>query len=234
MSLRIDGKDPSVRLIRQPSGDEASQDEFGVWRATATFKCAWSRVFDLMPRRYQTKHPDFSNLVCDSVTFSRVEGDLALIKAVYAGGNNSLGDGSGNGENEPVIEVDNFVTQVPIETHPDFEDVIAGTPDAPINKALFPDGVFTGFETYLDDGSRNIMAGVTTFDAYVQVVRRTTIQKTRPTNTDVGMIDAPPVTNSDFEYVKTRASYQRVGSVYVFSEEWTSGPKDADINYYIY
>jgi hypothetical protein len=230
---KIDGKNPSVGLTRQPGGDSASQDEQGVWRATVVYQCDWNRVFSLLPKRYVSRHPDFNNLICDGASFSRVEGGLAEITVVYAGGDATAGD-FGSGDAGEVIEVDNFVQQYPIETHHDFEDVIAGTPDNAINGAQFPDGVFAGFDTYLEDGSKNIMAGVTSFDAYVQVVRRTTIAKTRPENTDVGMIDAPPVTNSDFEYVKTRASWQRVGAVYVFTEEWTSGPKDAEINYLIY
>jgi len=233
--MRItDGKDPKGGLIRQPRGESASHDEQGVWRATVVYQCDYSRVFSLLPKRYVSRHPDFNNLVCDSASFSRIEGGLAEITVVYAGGDATTGD-FGSGDAGEVIEVDNYVVTVPIETHPDFEDVIAGTPENRINGAEFDGtGTFTHFKTYDKNGAKNIMAGVTSYDAAVQVVRRTTVAKTRPADTDVGMISDPPVTNSDFEYIKTRASYQRVGAVYVFTEEWTSGPTGAEINYFIY
>lgn len=232
--MKIDGADIRRRLIRDESGDSLTQGEDGIFRATAQFRCAWSSVFSLMPRRFQSKHPDFPNLVCDQVSVSKEKGDIARITATYAGGPATGGNFGSNSQIAPIIEIDTYTASFPIETHSDFEDFLAGTPEAPLNGAVFVDGVFTEFQTYDNDGVKSQMAGVKTFDAPVQVVRRISVSNTMPASTRVGFIDTPPVSDSVFDYLKTRHSVQRVGAVYSITEEWTSGPENADINPLIY
>lgn len=235
--MKIDGKKIDRQLIREPDKDTLFQDENGVWRGTCVFTCAWSKVFQLAPQRFQTKHPDFTNLLCDKVSIAKDKGGIARITAEFAGGNTTSGNfgSDANNANAPIIEVDNFVIQAPIETHPRFVADLAGTPDDPKNGAQFDDdGMFTGFAAVDSEGNASDVMGISTWDMHVQVVRQITILAAKPTNTEVGIIDDPPVSDNAFEYIKTRASYQRQGGVYVFTEEWTSGPRDADINPLIY
>lgn len=216
MALKIDGQKLN-RLIRVPDDDSLTQEENGIWRARTTFKCDWRLVFQLMPRRFQTRHPDFNNLICDKVSVEREKPSIAVITAEYAGGNDSDGSagGDGNTENEPIIEVYGSVSQQPIQTHPDFVDVLAGTSDAPLNEAEFDDD--GNFEKF---GHASELLGVTDYLAPQQTVRRTTIAKTRPTSIQVSVIEIPPVGTGSF--LKTVYGYRRQGAVWVVEEEWLS------------
>lgn len=222
---KVDG-DRLDRLVRKPEGDVLTQDESGLWRGVCQFQCDWSSVFRLMPRRYQTPHPDFNNLICDRVSVSRQKPNIALITAEYAGGSGTSPSGGGeqNSENEPVIEVYSTTSQEPIETHPKFTTTIAGTPDAPLWPGVYKeeDGnwVFNKFPK--EDNSEPPNAcpyfGMTDYLVPRKIVKRTTISTSPPDSTRVGFLES--ISGLFSNYLKTVHGYKRQGAVYVIEEEW--------------
>lgn len=223
----IDGEDLK-RLIRDPSGDTLVQDENGVWRSGCRFRCRWDLVFSLMPRRFQSKHPDFNNLICDRVSVSKEKPNIAVISVEYAGGFSTGGNfgSDSNTENAPVIEVTATATQEPIETHPDFADELAGTKGAELNGAVFDEeGRFEYFAQKDSEGVLSRMHGVSDYLAHRVVVRQTTIVNTQPNSVRVGFLEAPPVGGGIS--LKTLDGWRRQGAVYVKEEEWI-GPAEGD------
>lgn len=239
MAVKIDGQKLN-RLIRVPDNDSLIQEENGTWRGTCTFNCDWRLVFQLMPRRYQTRHPDFNNLICDRVTVSKRTPNVAVITAEFAGGQATDGSagGDGNTENEPVIEVMATVSQQPIQTHPDFTDFLAGTPSAPLNSAIWIDPETNAITTsdtrgvFLKFADTDSMRGVEDYLMPQLIVRQTSIATTRPASVSVGIIDTPPVGSGS--YLKTVHGYRRQGAVWVVEEEWLSAGDNRDWNPQVY
>lgn len=214
------------RLIRDPSADTLQQDEKGIWRASCRFRCEWRRVFNLMPRRYVTRHPDFANLVCDGVSVSKEKVGIAVVDVIYAGGEASSGNfGFGdNNQNAPTIEVSATVSQEPIETHPDFESVLAGPTDDPYWPGVYIENEDGGFEFNKfpkanEAGTECPFFGVTDYLAPRKTIRRTSIAKTPPAITDVGIIEDAPIPGGS-DYLKVLHGWRREGAVYVVEEEW--------------
>ena len=223
--MKIDGKKISNQLIRDPEGDSIGQDENGIYRATAVFRCDWKRVFSLMPKRYVSKHPDFNNLLCERVQVEKERGNVARITAEYSGGDATSGNfGVGtNNPNAPIVEVSSTASQEPIETHPEFE-TLAGTPENPLWPGVFDDeGRFAGFPRTDADGNECPYFGVTSYLAPRIVVRQISLSKSQPTNVRVGFRDDSPYGQGDF--LKTAHNFRRDGDIYVIEEEWL-GPAD--------
>lgn len=231
--MKIDGVDLSRRLVRRPDGDSIEQDENGALRAMATFTCDWKRALSLMPRRWQSRHPDFPNLICERVSVAK-DKTMAVITAEYVGGTNSSGSfgSNSNVDNAPVVTVTASVSQEPIETHPDFTSTLGGTSETPLNGAVFDDdGAFVKFGEK-DDGTRSSLYGVTSYHAPRIVVRETRISTTQPSNVQVGTLESAPYGQGQF--LKVAHTFTRQGAVYIEEKEWMGPARGSSWNSLIY
>jgi hypothetical protein len=135
---------------------------------------------------------------------------------------------------EPTYELVGSLSQEPIETHPDFATVIAGTPASPKNGAIFVDpesrkqseatnAVFKEFSNNPDPGKKT-KARV---DSYLEPSvewRETKFQRTRPNSvTSLGNIQEPagsPPTLSPRDWIVWSYSYVRRGALYQVTTTW--------------
>jgi hypothetical protein len=203
------------RLIR--SGG-LSQDRFGLATATAEWWAFLEK--DLLQVTSTGKaHPNFSQLKCERIITSANGGGYSLI-ASYAGIFN---------QPVPIIELDMGTMEAPIDTHPDFAE-FAGTSDATkrngavFTKVAVGDGntaeVFDQFGPTAPLGFR----GVRGYLIPTAIVRRTSISTSYPSVSGLGEIGAPPNTfGISGTWLKTGASSEKRGDVFVTREEWKNG-----------
>ncbi len=222
--MRLQGNQ-LTRLFRQ-SGDQLLQNNDGTWSGEVHYVCRWRQVLFLSPRVNVGSHPDFPTLICNGCRVERMTpGDFAKLIVSYKGFTDNTLPGD-----QYVEEIVNGTSSEPIETHPDFVSTIGGTPDAPLNQAIFDkDGKFTGFPVGSD------FAGVESYLVPTLIYRRTTPTQTRPLDfSDVGKINSPGITGPDgSNWLKTSKTWRRDGGVFSVTEEWTnSGPKGWDDTIY--
>ena len=232
-------------LVRFDSGDDITQNEDGVWTATASFKCNWKSAKSLMPRRNQSTHPDFNDLKCVSSTARKTAGGVAEITAEYRGGENSKTvDSSSPGgipgsatQNQPVYQVSSTASDEPIETHPTFDDM-AGTPGAELYKGTFDEeGKFAGFPRLSNgtDGDNCPLFGVESYLAPRTVARKMSQSKERPTITKVGKLDNPPSgLGLTGQWLKITHDFTLEGGIFSVTEEWLSPAEGGTWNSEIY
>lgn len=216
-------RDNLSRLIRQPGGDSLTQDQDGVLVATVVYKCDWNQVLSLMPRRYRSQHPDFSNLYCDTVTASRESPGIAVLTVTYTGADASDGSFGADGE-DTITELSVGLSQEPIEVHPDFQDW-AGTPDSPVTGAEWDDDGF--FKGFTQDNELNLF-GVTNYLEPTGTFRRSYVTSTQPSAVSVGAIDTPtgaPTMGGGRNWLTAGMRWIRSGGVYRVSEEWISSAR---------
>jgi len=176
-------------------------------------------------------------MIAERVGVTREKPNIAMIAVEYVG----AGDGPSDpnftnpGKNAPIIEVSAVVSQEPIETHPDFLELI----QIPGEESNWP-GVlitddeggqsFNRFPKSTEDGS--IICpyhGVTSYLAPQRTCRRFTISETEPSASalnEVGKISDPPLTGQT-AWLKNEYSYRREGGIYVITEAWLS-PANGD------
>ena len=158
-------------VYRLPVGRVELQPAFGSSHPYAAF-CG-------LERRELRFTPGFWTLVCD-----------------YAGAEQD--------ESDPEYELEIGTGREPIETHPDFVTKIGGKPSAPKNGAVFVDdtghptsddkiGIFDRFRMTLESGERNLMAGVTGYEAAnLTTWVKSWTSRSRPSDGgNVGLIDNP-------------------------------------------
>lgn len=135
----------------------------------------------------------------------------------------------------PVYELQASLDQDPIQSHPDFHTVIAGTPAAPLNGAVFLDpetnlptddnikGVFREFAATLA-GERNPKAGIESYLVPGAEWRETSFAVSDPTElSDLGTIDTPSGPNptlSGRNWLAWSETYQKRGYIYQISKVW--------------
>lgn len=212
-------------LIRQ-TGDTLEQQEDGTWVGTVRYQCRWTNALYRAPRRNSARHPDFPALLCNGCQISRLKpGLVAELRATYKGlfgPEDPPDDELGNSTEEVLIST----SEAPIETHPDFVELIAGTKAAPLNKAIFDDASkFLGF------GSGSAFAGVESFLIPTTTYRKSTPSRFRPSSlADVGTIrNAPIAAPLGGNWLFTGRTWSRDGGVYQVVEEYlASGPKGWD------
>lgn len=233
MSVQVKGNQ-LTGLIRQ-TGDTAQQAEDGTWSAKVIYRCPWSLVMTLAPRRNVTRHPDFPVLICNGCSITRLKpGTVAEITASFRGVFGNEGDPGPNPNPLPdsTEEIITGTGEAPIETHPNFVSTLGGTADAPLNDAVFDDdGKFVGF------AATSIYAGYETYLVPSTTYRRSTPSRTRPSSVGpVGRLDTQPPISHDVpggNWLFTCRSFRRDGGVYDVTEEWLlSGPGGWDSDIY--
>jgi len=209
-------------------------DRFGVDSIEMTVKIPDSRFPGEMLANF-AQHPDFSNMLLQRRSGQRTEPGYWTVSYTFEGFLFEAPD--------PVYELATSLSQEPIQTHPDFESTIAGTPAAPLNGAIFVDpdtgwqsektnaifkefgaggGAKQGVEAYLVPGAE---------------WRETTFQTSRPSGIrDVGTIDTPngsPPSVSGRDWLAWSETYIRRGGIYQVQTVWKlSGRNGWDTDIY--
>lgn len=214
----------SQGLILEGVG-EIVTDRFGLDTGKAYWQAPTAQALVLAPQLLSA-HPDASYMKMErrviqfAPPFARIIGDYVGIM---------------NNETTPVYELVGSVSEEPIQTHPEFDD-IAGTPDDPAHGAIFVDengyisfdpgrATFSHFAAIVE-GEKNELAGVTAYLDPGQVVwRKTWITRTRPTDiSQLGEIDSPegnpPSLGSGKNWLYYALRFEQRGEVYQVNKEW--------------
>lgn len=225
-ALRVKGNQ-ITGLVRQ-TGDTCVQLDDGSWEATVKYIARWTQVMYLAPQRNVARHPDFPSLQCTGCSINRLKpGLVAELTAKYRGFFGS--------EDPPLDtsteEVITSTSEAPIETHPDFVDVLGGNKDNPLNGAIFDgDGQFTGW------AADSPYAGKESYLIPSTIYRRSSPRRESPNDIgDVGTISSPGVGGgpSGSNWMFTARTWRRDGAVYTVTEEWMlSGPGGFDPTIY--
>lgn len=136
----------TLPLTWQPGGSIVFNKDGSV-TATEKYHVEWSKVFVGLPRRFVTPHPKFRQLICESVSATRLPGDIGEVQVQYVGfadksNRNTngipLGD-SGQQVEQEVWTIDTQTVSIDIQNHPYFLDFAT-------NPAWFDGmGQFVGF-----------------------------------------------------------------------------------------
>ncbi len=217
-------------LIVESPG-ELTTDIYGLATCTAVYKCPMDR-FDLVPAMF-SHHAIYLGLALERRRVAITPGFL-VITAEYAGLTITP-------PTSPVYELTIGLSEQPIETHPKFVTEIAGTPNAPLNGAVFLDeqgklttdnakGIFDKFRSVVN-GSRNQFAGISAYLSPAEVTwRKIYIDGGPPSSvTPVGFIDSPdgpvPGLVSGRSWLNNGVTFRQRGNVYEITKEWrASGP----------
>lgn len=200
-----------------------------------------------------TPHPIFSYIAMEKRRLS-IKGAYAIAECDFAG----VPGGQTSGTTPPVYELSVGVSESPIETHPDFESTIGGTPMEPLNGAMFEhqdtkiktwkgkntptsnDGyLFAGFLVMGNDGKLNPFAKI---EHYLEASNMTwkatwnfrisTIQIG-----NVGGVDSPrgpcPALKNGRNWLNMGVTMTTRGSAYQSTEEWRASGRRG-WNDYIY
>lgn len=98
--------------------------------ATEKYHIAWDRLFVQLPRRFITPHPVFKQLICESLSATKLPPNTAEVQVQYVGLNRNgrdvttgypLGDPEQQAEQE-VWTIDTQTVSIDIQNHPDFLD----------------------------------------------------------------------------------------------------------------
>lgn len=215
-------------LVRK-SGDTLTQQSDGTWLSECYYTCRWADVVRLSPLRNVAHHPDFPQLICNSCYTKRlIPGTFAEMRVTYRG---FFGDPYRLGQDTSKDELSSGLSEEPIETHPDFITVLAGTLGHELNDAEFnADGSFKQFKL------TSKYAGVKSYKVPTVVYR-----SVRPTNfapADVGNVgvisSAPVAAPSGRNWLYAGKTWSRDGGVYTVNEEWIlSGPRGWDSDIYV-
>lgn len=97
--------------------------------ATEKYHIDYSRVFATLPRRFKTGHPTFPQLVCESISATRLPGELAEVQVQYVGFASQpnrdpytglpMGESGQQGEQETWV-IDTQTVNIDIQNHPNF------------------------------------------------------------------------------------------------------------------
>lgn len=158
-------------LELQPGWKIAYNDD-GTITGSCNFLCESSGIEAMMPRK-GTPHPKNNKMQSFRAEGVAGEAGMATISVEYLGLSRDPSD--------PKIAFMGSLNQEPIESNPDFESDIGGSPEAPKNGAQFDDeGHFTGFPNNAEAKEADLV-GMT---GYFRpgVVYRATFFTARPNN----------------------------------------------------
>jgi hypothetical protein len=216
------GQDPQNPLVIT-SGGQLVTDRYGMSTARVVW---WYRGQEPTSKVLMTaKHPTWMFLDMDKRTITkRDDGAWDIVGDFYGV----------DGTPDPIYSFESTTSQEPIETHKKFA-TFAGTPDTPMNGAVFDseDQTFVTFRQLTTQGSvtNAKWVGVTAYLAASIVWRETKVTKTKPTADEikgVGFIDTPPGdpgTPSGRTWLNAALAYDRKGKTYTIRKEWLlSGP----------
>lgn len=204
---------------------ELVTDLYGLSTCSLVASCPMNRL-DLVPPLF-SQHPFFPYLNAEHQRVTIKDAKL-FITIDYAGV---------NGATVPIYELCAGVGEEPIETHPNAL-AIMGTPDSPVNRALFVDfetgqlsndparAVFREFFPYLEDGSLNPFAGISAYLDFSQCVWRQRYYSTAyPSDaTSLGRINSPPgpvpALGGSRNWIYMGLTFEQRGIVYGVTREW--------------
>lgn len=207
-------------ILRQAKGTLRVGKE-GVAVATEEFVGYYDNLILLAPR-IDAPHPRFPSLLVYDRNFSERAMGLGTMKIEYRGqdpGDDKLPD--------PVYDLDRATAEQPIDTHPDFEAIVAAAGGAGLGKAVFDDdGLFLGF----GKDSTGDLAGLESYLAPTAVWTKTYVSKTKPASVgNVGKIDSPdgspPVLEGGANWLNIGLHFTKEGGIYRVQVRWlASGP----------
>jgi len=209
------------RSIPQPT-ERGEMDRFGVDSITREEFIPAAELSKLL-RAKGSAHPRFNFMSLSRRSYQLGMGG-AFYKVTY------LYEGFIESMPEPTYELNGAVREEPIQTHEDFEEVLAGTPSAPANGAKFIDPE-TGKPSTDNDAAvfdrfgRGPLEGVSEFRTPAATWTVTRFATSRPTTArDLGKIDnpdgSPPSFGSDRNWMFIAMSYRQRGFVYEIRETW--------------
>lgn len=178
-------------------------------------------------------HPDFPNMELTKKRGTRSEPGWWTVNYSFEGFLFTLP--------EPVYELTTSLSQEPIQTHPDFESEIAGTPASPLNGAVFvdpdTDWISEKSNAIFKEFSGGEKAGIDSYLVPGAEWVETKFQSSRPTGIrDVGTIESPEGPNptvSGRTWLAWAESYVRRGSIYQVRTAWKlSGRNGWDTDIY--
>lgn len=179
-------------------------------------------------------HPYASWLRCEKVAMTIAPG-IVLFACEYSGV---------NGASTPVYELDEGVSEEPVETHPKFVTDIGGKPSSVLNEAVFVDaesgiqtdsdarGIFSRFKI-VAGGVRNPYAGVSRYlDASQVTWTKTWVTTSRPSDAStVGLIASPEGsppslgTGRNWLYVGLGYEERGGGTVFKIKKTWRASAR---------
>lgn len=208
------------------SEEDGTLDRYGVDVLTRVEEIPADRFPQLLRSKYSV-HPRFTSMGVSKITWRKgVAGKFYRVTYVYEGFLNSIP--------EPVYVLDASLSEEPIELHPDFTS-IAGTPESPLNGAVFIDpdtgkittdnakGVFREFMATVD-GSANLKAGIESYLSANARWSEISFSKTRPSDLgSLGSIDNPSGSNPSFgvrTWLYDGVSYEQRGAIFQIRKSW--------------
>jgi hypothetical protein len=166
-------------------------------------------------------HPDYGNMELTRRRGTRTEPGWWTVNYTFEGFLFTLPS--------PVYELTTSLSQEPIQTHPDFETTIAGTPASPKNGAIFvdPDTGWISEKTnavFKEFSASDAKGGIDSYLVPGAEWVETKFQRSRPSGIrDVGTIDEPNGPNpsvSGRDWLAWSESYVRRGSIYQLRSAW--------------
>jgi hypothetical protein len=215
---------PNVRGINNRSIPQATEkgevDRYGV-SMLARDEYFPASEFPRLLRAVGSPHPRFVNMEASKASFDLTHAGT-FYKASY------LYEGFLLNLPEPTYELGGGVSEESIETHPNFETTIGGTPSEPLNNAIFVDkdnqpttddekGIFAEF-------GRCIMAGVEAYRIPTAIWTKTSFSQNRPSVLrNLGKIESPDGPNPTLGsriWMVISSSYRKRGRIYELRESW--------------
>ena len=206
--------------IKRQTPYTITTDEFGLATLVETLRCDKSNVGLATPRR-ESPHPQYTKLVAKDIQQRFLRAELAEVTVTYRG--------IPEEPPEDFWSVESSTGQEAISTLKNFKD-IAGTPDEPINGAIFNEetGIFEGFGPDAPDDLRGV-TGFLSPSVVLAVVRYE--ESSVPSDVDdVGKISPPPsglgsqlaaaYSSGDQNWLKTAAPAVQYGPFWQIRERW--------------
>ncbi len=210
----------STNVVTQIS-ESFETDRFGVDTIEQVVKIPNSKYPSQLLADFAT-HPDYGNMQLTRRRGTRTEPGWWTVNYTFEGFLFTLPS--------PVYELKASLSEAPIQTHPDFETTIAGTPAATKNGAIFidreypheiseaPDAKFVGFPASSGKG------GVDSYFVPAAEWVETKFQNSRPSGIrNIGTIDSPNGPNpsvSGRDWMAWSETYVRRGSIYQLTSAW--------------
>jgi len=209
----------STNVVTQIS-ESFETDRFGVDTIEQVVKIPNNKFPSQMLSEFAT-HPDYGNMELTRRRGTRTEPGWWTVNYTFEGFLFTLPS--------PVYELTTSLSQEPIQTHPDFETTIAGTPASPKNGAIFvdPDTGWISEKTnavFKEFSASDAKGGIDSYLVPGAEWVETKFQRSRPSGIrDVGTIDEPNGPNpsvSGRDWLAWSESYVRRGSIYQLRSAW--------------
>jgi len=194
MAERVHGRGPvkTRRIQEEPSDVALEVGRDSVALAERVFTGLYVDLVTQLPV-VGDAHPEFPQLTVERKRIQRTKGGRGKATLYYTGPDPALGDGLTGYEpdneeqniTEPVITIDTEEVEVPIETHPDFSNLVSEAGEGEGQATFDENGLFLGFGPNSGGG----LAGVQTYSTRL-TVRTEEVLSLAPLNpNDVATLD---------------------------------------------